>query len=74
MMRTLDWGIGRYEDTAAQLEPAARAVVECGALAPNDPNAGDVRARLAELQRQPTIDTTPATPATAATPATPATP
>jgi SAM-dependent methyltransferase len=35
-MSTVDWGIGRYEDTAAQLEPAARVVVEHGA-----PTAGE---------------------------------
>src|SRR5919199_6366535 len=29
----LDWGLGRYEDTAARLEPAARAVVERAAPA-----------------------------------------
>jgi len=32
-MSTFDWGAGRYEDTAAQLEPAARAVVQYGAPA-----------------------------------------
>ena len=32
-MSTFDWGLGRYEDTAAQLEPAARAVVERAAPA-----------------------------------------
>jgi SAM-dependent methyltransferase len=33
---TLDWGIGRYEDTAAQLAPAARVVVERAAPAPGE--------------------------------------
>ena len=27
-MSTFDWGVGRYEDTAARLEPAARVVVD----------------------------------------------
>ena len=31
-----DWGLGRYEDTAVRLKPAARAVVECAALAPGE--------------------------------------
>lgn len=35
-MSTFDWGVGRYEDTAAQLEPAARVVVERAA-----PRAGE---------------------------------
>jgi SAM-dependent methyltransferase len=30
-MSTFDWGLGRYEDTAARLEPAARVVVEAAA-------------------------------------------
>jgi ubiquinone/menaquinone biosynthesis C-methylase UbiE len=35
-MSTLDWGTGRYEDTAAQLAPAARVVVERAAPAPGE--------------------------------------
>jgi SAM-dependent methyltransferase len=35
-MSALDWGHGRYEDTAAQLEPAARVVVERAAPAPGE--------------------------------------
>src|SRR5215217_5437717 len=35
-MSTFDWGVGRYEDTAAQLEPAARVVVDYAA-----PTAGE---------------------------------
>ena len=35
-MSTFDWGLGRYEDTAAQLEPAARVVVERAAVAPGE--------------------------------------
>ena len=35
-MSAFDWSVGRYEDTAAQLEPAARVVVEYGA-----PTAGE---------------------------------
>src|SRR4051794_39954624 len=35
-MSTPDWGLGRYEDTAARLEPAARVVVESAA-----PEAGE---------------------------------
>lgn len=35
-MSTFDWGVGRYEDTAAELEPAARVVVEYAA-----PTAGE---------------------------------
>ena len=30
-MSTFDWGLGRYEDTATRLEPAARVVVEAAA-------------------------------------------
>src|SRR6185312_510552 len=36
MSTTCDWGVGRYEETAARLEPAARTVVEHAA-----PRAGD---------------------------------
>src|ERR671930_795218 len=35
-MSTVDWGLGRYEDTAARLEPAARVVVERAAPAPGE--------------------------------------
>jgi cyclopropane fatty-acyl-phospholipid synthase-like methyltransferase len=33
---SLDWGIGHYETTAAQLEPAARVVVEQAAVQPGE--------------------------------------
>ena len=33
---SLDWGIGHYETTAAQLEPAARVVVERAAVQPGE--------------------------------------
>src|SRR3954454_13394722 len=36
LMSTFDWGVGRYEDTAAQLESAARVVVTHAA-----PTAGE---------------------------------
>src|SRR5690349_16476968 len=36
MSTTCDWGVGRYEETAARLEPAARTVVERAA-----PRGGD---------------------------------
>src|SRR4051812_47621318 len=35
-MSTFDWSLGRYEDTAAQLEPVARVVVERAAPAPGE--------------------------------------
>ena len=36
MSTTCDWGVGRYEDTAARLEPAARVVVEQAAPVPGE--------------------------------------
>jgi len=36
LMSTFDWGVGRYEDIAAQLQPAARALVDYAA-----PTAGE---------------------------------
>src|SRR5919199_4523142 len=35
-MSAFDWGLGRYEDTAVRLEPAARVVVERAAPAPGE--------------------------------------
>jgi ubiquinone/menaquinone biosynthesis C-methylase UbiE len=32
----VDWGVGEYERTAAELEPAARHVVELAAIAPGE--------------------------------------
>ena len=41
-MSTFDWGLGRYEDTAARLQPAARVVVERAAPAAGE-HVVDVR-------------------------------
>jgi SAM-dependent methyltransferase len=35
-MGAFDWGVGRYEDTASQLEPAARVVVDYAAPTPGE--------------------------------------
>ena len=35
-MSTFDWGLGRYEDSAAQLDPAARVVVDRAAPVPGE--------------------------------------
>src|SRR3954452_16573973 len=36
LMSTVDWGVGRYEDTALQLLPAARVVVDRAAPRPGE--------------------------------------